>query len=1194
MVETVKLFISSPGDLQSANQQPGQPFEPGARTRVAQIAKKLNGIFKQRIIIKPVLWEDQYYSAHETFQGQIEEAGACDVVVAIFKARLGSPLPVSFPRHLPDGRPYPSGTAYEVLSAIDARKKNGDMPDIYVFRCTESPNVKLDNPQRGEIEAQWEKLNNFFNTWFRSPSGEFTLAFQDYQTDDELIAKVEACLLQWLAKRGILPQGPVWDRKVLGSPFPGLSAFDANRDTVFFGRDLAIRQALARLRDGFTRGTPFLLLIGASGSGKSSLLRAGLLPQLTMPGAVPEIDYWCRTVIIPGSDPFAALAIALLDEPSLGIQLRRGVFKTAELLTKQLKSDPALAIAPLHDALQRAANNKPARLALGIDQAERLFTETATEMAASFAALIASLATEGLCFVVMVLRSDAYAQFQTVEPLLALREAGATFDLVAPNEAELEEIVKRPLAACDPPLVFDVLQGKSLAAKLIRDTKGGDALPLLQMTLSRLYDAADERGDDVLRFTDYRGMDAAVTDTANDVLNALPGSARAELPSLITTLVRDITTDPWTGAQVAVAGNFVRQNFIANKPSRAALVDAFIERRLLTAEGETIRPTHEALLRIWPAAKSIIDETASLLRLRGALESRVVEWKTATGAEKAGHLDIPPSLLAGAQRLVALLPADLPADMLDFIEQASAAARSKHNAKLRLAWGTAIAGFTSAALGIALFIWAEIESSKAQANLQLATATLGSFAQIIAGFNNPDADSSAQANNIDTNIDNIAALYQSSPADAAALYLAAAQMRQLSPDSGTAYANKALAMLNSLHLTNPNDPLISLDYDRGLIERARAEAGTGMNNNAAMADFSAGIASMQSLLAATKAPETRRTIMLLLGHAYEDSGDLTVRAAAGETLTSQKASDIANANADYTQAAAVFQTFSTENPGNPQGTAEQAWALNKSGDIANQQYDITVAAARYGQAANLLQGLGKNLQTNSVWQQHLAIIDMNLGIIKISQTDFTDAETIFMKANNVFAGLRDQAASQNVDLQSDVAWSQDFIGFADYLCAAQGNAACLSSATAYLNNAQDARTILHQLAPGQQQIADDLTHTNATLAAVQGLHDIAAHDAASAEKDFGQAASLTASILREGNWEVWRLADFEDRQGEAAAALGNGKTAKQDFTKAATTLASQLCAADSANCMTPTPIILSLNTRIGNDLSHINGPSPLK
>ena len=77
--------------------------------------------------------------------------------------------------------------------------------------------------------------------------------------------------------------GPHWDRKLKGSPFRGLAAFEASHSAVFFGRESAIARAIAKLRQA-----PFLLIIGASGSGKSSLLRAGLVPRATAPGVIPD------------------------------------------------------------------------------------------------------------------------------------------------------------------------------------------------------------------------------------------------------------------------------------------------------------------------------------------------------------------------------------------------------------------------------------------------------------------------------------------------------------------------------------------------------------------------------------------------------------------------------------------------------------------------------------------------------------------------------------------------------------------------------------------------------------------------------------------------------------------------------------------------------------------------------------------
>ena len=206
--ETVlNLFVSSPGDVQSE------------RERVDFVVERLNAEFAGRVRIHAIRWETRFYSSHETFQSQIPEASACDLVLAIFGARLGSPLPARFPP-MPSGEPYPSGSAYEVLSAIEARRRGQGVPDIYVFRRPRAPLVALDAADRAEIETQWRRLTSFFETWFRSRSGEFLAAFQEFDSTDEFAVKVEDCLRQWLARRGFVAEGEKWDRARLGSPFP--------------------------------------------------------------------------------------------------------------------------------------------------------------------------------------------------------------------------------------------------------------------------------------------------------------------------------------------------------------------------------------------------------------------------------------------------------------------------------------------------------------------------------------------------------------------------------------------------------------------------------------------------------------------------------------------------------------------------------------------------------------------------------------------------------------------------------------------------------------------------------------------------------------------------------------------------------------------------------------------------------------
>jgi eukaryotic-like serine/threonine-protein kinase len=671
--QNFRLFVSSPGDV------------PDERRRIDLVVERINTEFEGGARIETVRWETTYYSAHDTFQKQIPAAADCELVIAIFKARLGTPLPDGF-RHMPSGTPYPSGTAYEILSAIEARQSGKPLPDIYVFRYPHSPAVPLDAEDRADIEAQWFALKGFFDTWFRNQAGEFVAAFQTYDSTDDFARQVEACLRQWLAKRGHVQQGPRWDRGLRGSPFPGLSAFEVNRAEVFFGRSLATDQAINRLREAAAGEgrVPFLLILGASGAGKSSLVRAALLPRLTTPGTIPEIDLWRTAITTPSADPFGALAESLLGDAALGRELAHGTFRTKDLLAKQLAGDTEIAVAPLRDALALAAEQRriaqsfaeprPARLALAIDQVERLFIEANPTTATAFAELLAALIREHLVYLVLVLRSDAYAQLQTFGALLELRRLGATFDLVPPSSAELEEIVMRPVAACQPPLAFERKNERSLSAVLVADARGGDALPLLQMTLSRLYDAETSRGDGVLRFADYHGIDAAISEVADEALRGVGVDAQAELPSLVAGLVGDVTTDPLTGAPLPSVVALDRRRFEAGHQARSELIDAFIAKYLLTSEGDErsqrVRPVHEALLRIWPRAVAIVVEVGQLLRVRHTLEPIVREWQEASEALKPAHLELSPALLGGAQSLSAAFGTDLSRPMRDFIAAA--------------------------------------------------------------------------------------------------------------------------------------------------------------------------------------------------------------------------------------------------------------------------------------------------------------------------------------------------------------------------------------------------------------------------------------------------------------------------------------------------------------------------------------------
>jgi tetratricopeptide (TPR) repeat protein len=1044
------------------------------RQRVDLVVERLNSEFEGLVRIETIRWETAYYSAHETFQKQIPEAANCDVVIAIFRTRLGSRLPADFPTQ-PSGEPYPSGTAYEVLSALEWRKSSGHLPDVYVFRYPRAPAVELDAPDREEIASQWRQLKTFFETWFLNASGEFLAAFQDYSSTDDFAAKVEDCLRQWMARKGYVAQGPVWDRALRGSPFPGLSAFDAERETVFFGRDLAIAQGIDRLRQAGrseAERTPFLLIIGASGSGKSSLLRAGLLPRLTLPGTVPEIDLWRTAVVMPGPDLFLALAEALLADSALGPELSQSAFAEKTLLAKQLAGDPDLAAAPLRIALNQAAERRraeahfeavrPARLALGIDQAERLFTEADAATAAAFARLMATLVKGGLAYVVLAMRSDAYARFQAFEELVALREAGGTLDLVPPNAAELEEIVTKPIEACHPALAFEQIGGLSLAKKLVADTKGGDALPLLQMTLSRLYAAEAARGDGVLRFDDYRGMDAAVTETANEALGALEPEARAALPALIAGLVSDVAVDPVTGEQAPVIAALDRATFEASDPARRALVETFVSRRLLTSDSdgaqEWLRPVHEALLRIWPDAVAIIAEAGNLLRVRRTLEPIVRDWAAAPEEEKVGHLDISPALLSGSQTLAARFGADVPEAMRAFIAAASEKAEARRNRqreaqerRLREAHELAranrlIARRTMVGLGVAVVLavvairqWrvAQTERDVAQKTVAVATdAANGLIFDMADKFRNvfgiPAATVKDILNRAHDLQEQLVGVAGASPklrlSQAHALVSTAETLLDLGETkSALATATQAQTIARDLKNKHPENS----EYQQAL---ALADEAVGnvlvrqANTPEAMKAFQESLAIRTALAAADPG---KPAIQRELAHSHNAIGDVLFRQG-----------KLPEAMESYLAAFAVRQKLAAAAPTDFARQSDLSGSHQKIGNVLAAQGKLADAMKSYQSSLQIRIVLAQLDPNNPTWQNELAHAYSSVGDTLVKQGNLNEAMKAYQlemeiadrlaKSDPAHAGWQNDLSNADVKMGEVLAAQENLPGAAKY------------------------------------------------------------------------------------------------------------------------------------------------------------------
>ena len=306
----ISLFVSSPGDV-------------AHERRVAREAiARLNAEFADRIVLDAYFWEYEPFDFSKSFQEQIPNTATFDVVLCLLWSRLGSRLGAS--QRLPDGSPANSGTEYEITHALTGQKERNGLPELHVWINQTIPSFQPEPPEvHDERIAQWRALKRFIEQWTKdSEDGSFVGSFTAYRTIADFQDLFEVKLRKIAERRVALAPGTlappakrVWTE---GSPFRGLEPFDFKHAPIFFGRTAAVSGAIEALRKTQSdKDDPrsFLLVLGASGSGKSSLARAGILPVLSEPGVIEGVGLWRRAVMKPsdaGGDVLVGLANALL------------------------------------------------------------------------------------------------------------------------------------------------------------------------------------------------------------------------------------------------------------------------------------------------------------------------------------------------------------------------------------------------------------------------------------------------------------------------------------------------------------------------------------------------------------------------------------------------------------------------------------------------------------------------------------------------------------------------------------------------------------------------------------------------------------------------------------------------------------------------------------------------------------------
>ncbi len=625
MPQHLRVFLASPGDV------------PDERNLALKVLERLpyDPLLRGKVTLEVVAWDKAgagtpmlaTMTPQEAIAQGLPKPSECDLVIVIFWSRMGTLLPEEWVK--PEAFRYLSGTEWAALDAsylsgaeweyFDALQtaEKQDKPKILVYRRDEKRSFDPDEPAFNENVKQWRLVKAFFNG-FRNPDGSIRRGYNKYQTPTEFEKDLENHLKSQI--NGIIesppgdvvrpspaasPPRPLWE----GSPFPSLSPFTPDDAPIFFGRGRETDNLIGRLADPSTR---FLAVIGASGSGKSSLVAAGLLPRLQS-GAIEGSRDWRRFRFTPGEsgdNPFMAVAAAF--KPVLDAHGQR--FGDA---AKGLREDSETFGKLVDLALEGGPDW--AELFLFIDQFEELFTLVGADYRGPFIDWLAGVAKLGRVRTVVTMRADFYHRCLRWEQLTELLETGS-YPLKAPGLGALNEMITRPAERAG--LAFE----EGLAGRILDETGAEPgALALMAFALSELYKAREADGR--LTWAAYKGFDGvpgAIAKRAEETFDGLGDEAQAALGHVFRELV-DVDE------QGVATRRRTPLNRVRASESAARLVSALTDARLLVAsraESKTpvLEVAHEALFRSWPRLKGWIESMADDLRLRRQITQLADYW----------------------------------------------------------------------------------------------------------------------------------------------------------------------------------------------------------------------------------------------------------------------------------------------------------------------------------------------------------------------------------------------------------------------------------------------------------------------------------------------------------------------------------------------------------------------------------------
>jgi len=638
-----RIFISSPGDVSEE------------RALCHQVVTRLQQykLFRDRFALFSVAWDKEgveipmrYTETPQlSVNRTIGKPSECDVVVVILWGKLGTPLPG---RHVKaDGSLYRSGTEWEFEDALQAHREHGS-PQILVYRRPDQPPLKRQDTDFKKKLYQQEAVEAFFAGTVDAQTGAILHGVNTYQEPNEFELQFHEHLRQLLEERlDQLPalaegtaQAPVaTPARFERPPFPGLRTFLEEDEPVFFGRGREIDRVIEALRQADRR---LLAVVGASGSGKSSLVRAGVIPRLKR-GAIPGSERWLYLKPLKPSDyqqsPLLALAARL--EPHLP---GREAGELAQILEKDHRAFGKL----VARALASHSDAEDTEFLWVVDQFEELFTVVEDETRREgFLALLTAASEQARVRTLISARAD-FLRRGLDAPGFGPVLTNNTFLLGAPDRRGLYEMIEGParVVGCRfVPEVIDAVVGDVCGTSGFPEA---GSLPLLAYALGRLYDQRDQAREQVTMRAYYElgqhGVKGAIGEHAEEVFARLPAEVQQAFECVFRELVQVNDKGPDTRKRASPAA-------FAEEPAAWQLVEVLSGAKpydkasglktylLVTTDEGEFEVAHEALFQHWSRLNGWLERAREALLLRDQVEQAAAQWAEARQRPEADRLE---------------------------------------------------------------------------------------------------------------------------------------------------------------------------------------------------------------------------------------------------------------------------------------------------------------------------------------------------------------------------------------------------------------------------------------------------------------------------------------------------------------------------------------------------------------------------